>query len=128
MKTKIFFIFILFFIYVKSYPIRITKSLPDKTYGYYKMVTPEITTDEKFLLIKAKRNEQQDLLDNIFSDPNLYISVDEQQPTDIKHTWSSKRFGDETISISGVYINPFQNFYIGIFSYLTLEVYPIKKE
>ena len=115
MKTKIFFIFILFFIFIKSYPIKITKSLPSKTYGYYKMVIPEITTNEKFLLIKAKRNEQQDLLDNIFSDPNLYISTIYEKPDQNHYTWSSSRFGDEIISIDSKFIESNMNLYISVY-------------
>lgn len=52
------------------------KSLPDKSYAYFKLKIPEITPNiSKFLLIEARRNAEQDLFDNVFSDPNLYIST-----------------------------------------------------
>ena len=68
------------------------------------MVIPKITTNEKFLLIKAKRNEQQDLLDNIFSDPILYISTVYEKPDPNHYTWSSSKFGNEIINIDSKYI------------------------
>ena len=52
------------------------KSLPDKSYAYFKLKIPEITANiSQFLLIEARRNAEQDLFDNVFSDPNLYIST-----------------------------------------------------
>jgi hypothetical protein len=50
--------------------------LPDKSYAYFKLKIPEITANiSQFLLIEARRNAEQDLFDNVLSDPNLYIST-----------------------------------------------------
>jgi hypothetical protein len=66
------------------------------------------------IVIELEPDPSLDDVNNIVSDPNLYISLDEPHPTTTVHTWSSNRFGDETISIGGAYINPFQYYYIGV--------------
>ena len=91
-------------------------SLPDKTYAYYKLKLPELTSGEsKFLLFEARRNEEQDFLDNVYSDPNLYISTTEIYPGPNQHTWSRSRFGDEIISINKNYVKSGADFYISIY-------------
>ena len=50
--------------------------LHPKSYAYYSLLLPDNITDAEstdYLLVEARRNEDQDLLDNIYSDPNLYI-------------------------------------------------------
>ena len=121
-NQKYLFIFInlLFFIYCGNNIIDIKLNevkkgtLKNNEYEYYKLTLPEDINKNNQIVFELEPNPNLDSINNIISDPNLYISVDEQRPTDINHAWSSKRFGDETISISGAYINPFQNFYIGI--------------
>jgi hypothetical protein len=121
-NQKYLFIFInlLFFIYCGNNIIDIKLNevkkgtLKNNEYEYYKLTLPEDINKNSQIVFELEPNPNLDSINNIISDPNLYISVDEQLPTDINHAWSSKRFGDETISISGAYINPFQNFYIGI--------------
>ena len=94
----------------------IKDSLPDKTYAYYKLKLPVFNEDEtKFLLVEARRNEEQDFLDNVFSDPNLYISTTEIYPGPNQNTWSSNRFGDEIISINQNYVKSGALFYISIY-------------
>ena len=91
-------------------------SLADKTYVYYSLKLPQLNSvDSKFLLIEARRNEEQDFLDNIFSDPNLYISTTETYPGPNKNTWSSNRFGDEIISINQNHVKSGSTFYISIY-------------
>ena len=94
----------------------IKRSLPDKSYDYYKLILPHLDLENsQFLLIEARRNEAQDFLDNIYSDPNLYISQYEIRPSADKNTWSSNRFGDEIISINQKYVNSYSVFYISVF-------------
>ena len=91
-------------------------SLSDKSYSYFSLKLPELKTDEsQFLLIEARRNVEQDFLDNIFSDPNIYISTTEMKPGPEKNTWSSIRFGDEIISINQNYVKTGSVFYISIY-------------
>ena len=91
-------------------------SLPDKSYGYYRIKLPDMQTNSsKFLLFEARRNVEQDLLDNVFSDPNLYISLDDHTPSPSSNTWSSSRFGDEIISIDKKYVKSGTEFYISVF-------------
>ena len=91
-------------------------SLPDKSYSYYTLqlskLKPEVS---EFLLIEARRNVEQDYLDNIFSDPNIYISTTEKKPGPEKNTWSSSKFGDEIISINRNYVKNDTAFYISIY-------------
>ena len=91
-------------------------SLPDKTYGYYRIKLPDMQTNSsKFLLFEARRNVEQDLLDNVFSDPNLYISLIDHMPSPVSNTWSSSRFGDEIISIDKKYVKSNTIFYLSVF-------------
>ena len=82
-------------------------SLPDKSYGYYRIKLPNFKVNiPQFLLFEVRRNVEQDLLDNIFSDPNLYISLTEMYPSPLSNTWSSSRFGDEiSIIIINIMLN-----------------------
>lgn len=92
------------------------KSLPDKSYAYFKLKIPQITANiSQFLLIEARRNVEQDLFDNVFSDPNLYISTIDQNPSPSSNTWSSGRFGDEIISIDHKYVKSGALFYISVY-------------
>ena len=91
-------------------------SLPDKSYGYYRIKLPNFKVNiPQFLLFEARRNVEQDLLDNIFSDPNLYISLTEMYPSPVNNTWSSSRFGDEIISIGKKYVNSRAFFYVSVY-------------
>ena len=91
-------------------------SLPDKSYSYYRLKIPDMKTNtSEFLLFEARRNEEQDLLDNVFSDPNLYISTTNPNPSPSSNTWSSSRFGDEIISIDQKYVKSGTFFYIAIY-------------
>jgi len=91
-------------------------SLPDKSYGYYRIKLPNFKVNiPQFLLFEARRNVEQDLLDNIFSDPNLYISLTEMYPSPLSNTWSSSRFGDEIISIGHKYVNSGAFFYVSVY-------------
>ena len=66
-------------------------SLQDKTYMYYKLKLPILDrNDKKFLLFEARRNEEQDFLDNIFSDPNIYISTKQVYPGPNENTFSQE--------------------------------------
>ena len=83
MKAFIFKVFVLFILINISLSDtieiklneKIKNSLSDQTYIYYKLIIPElpkIRIRRKFLLIEARKNEEQDFLDNIFSD-QIYI-------------------------------------------------------
>ena len=124
---KISFIFITIFLLTilnlsYSAPIEfslnqaIKSSLPDKSYGYYKLKIPKIKTSfSPFLIIEARRNVEQDIFDNVFSDPNLYISLSDPNPSPSSNTWSSSRFGDEIISIDQKYVKSGAIFYISVY-------------
>ena len=91
-------------------------SLSDKSYKYYRIKLPELKSNtSQFLLFEARRNTDQDLLDNVFSDPNLYISQTEVYPSPTSNTWSSSRFGDEIISIDRKYVKSGAFFYVSIY-------------
>ena len=90
-------------------------ALQNNEYDYYKLTLSNEIEKDNYLIFELKQNKILDSISNIFSDPNLYISIEEKYPDDIKNTWSSKRFGDETISISSNFLKSKQSFYIGIF-------------
>ena len=94
----------------------VKSSLSDKSYKYYRIKLPELKSNtSQFLLFEARRNVDQDLLDNVFSDPNLYISLTEVYPGPTSNTWSSSRFGDEIISIDRKYVKSGAFFYVSIY-------------
>ena len=92
--------------------------LHPKSYAYYSLslnVNISDTENNDYLLVEVRRNEEQDLLDNIYSDPNLYISTIHTQPGPNANEWSSNRFGDEIISINKLNTYANQIFYISIY-------------
>ena len=89
-------------------------SLTDGESDYFKITLPEDVDKNGTLVFELEPSTYLDSLNDIVSDPNLYISVNENHPNELKHTWASNRFGGEVISIGGPYINPFQFFYIGV--------------
>ena len=92
--------------------------LHPKSYAYYSLslnVNISDTENNDYLLVEVRRNEEQDLLDNIYSDPNLYISTIHSQPGPNANEWSSNRFGDEIISINKLNTYANQIFYISIY-------------
>ena len=66
------------------------------------------------LIIELKPNPKLDLINNIISDPNLYISTTEKNPSIDKYTFKSEYFGDETISISPKNLSSKKTFYISV--------------
>ena len=118
--STIFFLTIIKLIICSPTPIdlnQVYKSyLSDNSYSYLKLVIPETASNNtQFLLIEARRNVEQDFLDNVFSDPNLYISETETYPGPNKNTWSGNKFGDEIISINQYYVKPGAQFYIAVY-------------
>ena len=126
MSKNLYFLYFLFIFFLinksKSSPAVITLNqtfqgyLQPKSYAYYSLSLKDIETQNTdFLLIEVRRNKEQDILDNIYSDPNLYVSNIHSYPGPNKNEWSSNRFGDEIISINK--INSFSNktFYISIY-------------
>ena len=124
MGFKIFSIIILCIslFFSHSDPIDITvgheikNSLADKSYSYFRFIVPEMKEKEKkFLLMEVRRNEPLDLIDNIYSDPNLYISTEFEKP-DVNHnSWSCSRFGDEIISLDSKYMISGAIFYVSVY-------------
>ena len=124
MGFKIFSIIILCISLFLSHsdPIDITigreikNSLADKSYSYFRFIVPEMKEKEKkFLLMEVRRNEPLDLIDNIYSDPNLYISTEFEKP-DVNHnSWSCSRFGDEIISLDSKYMISGAIFYVSVY-------------
>jgi hypothetical protein len=81
---------------------------------FYKITLPVDVDRGGQVIFEVESNPTLDRINNIVSDPNLYISIDEQHPTDLKNMWSSNRFGDETITLGPQYCNPNQYFFIGV--------------
>jgi len=83
-------------------------------FDFYKITFPNEVDKSGQIVFELEPNIVLDGINNIVSDPNLYISIDEQHPTDTKNTWASSRFGEETITLGPQYINPRQYFHIGV--------------
>ena len=90
-------------------------SLAAGTGAYYYFEVPDNSTDY-YLMVKVTPNSDLDAFDNIFSDPNLYISTTNKFPSNHHNAeWYSQRFGDEIITIDNKYVKPKTMFYIGVF-------------
>ena len=89
-------------------------SLRNNEYDYYTLTIPKDYSIDNHLIIELEANRNLDAVNNILSDPNLYISTIEKMPSDIENTWKSDRFGDETISISPSFLSPLKKFYISV--------------
>ena len=91
-------------------------SLNSKEHSYYEITIPSnITAKSKFLLITLIPNTELDRLDNIFSDPNIYISKKEKYPNEKNAEWKSEKYGDDIISIHSDNIIPNDKFYINVY-------------
>ena len=89
-------------------------SLKNDEYDYYNLTLPSELNEESHLIIETEPNPQLDLINNIMSDPNLYISTTYEKPSIDKYNWKSERFGDEVISINPKYLSPQKIFFISV--------------
>ena len=89
-------------------------SLAADEYDFYKLTLPPEIDRNSQLIFELDADTEYDTKYGMKSDPNMYISVDEINPTYLKHTWSCTRFGNEIIALNGPYLFPFQYFHIGI--------------
>ena len=121
-KTKTFILILFFFTLIScTYDIKQLElnevkygALKNDEYDYYKITLPNTVEKGGQIIFEVEANQKLDSINNIVSDPNLYISIDEPHPDYLKHTWSSNRFGDETITLGAQYLNPYQYFHIGV--------------
>ena len=90
-------------------------TLRDNEYDYYSLNLPDSFYKDSHLVVELEPNKELDLLNKIVSDPNIYMSLSEQNPDATKHTWKSQRFGDETIALSTLNVMPSQKFYISVY-------------
>ena len=121
--TPIKFIFFILCVFSQIYskemlilPLNEVKygSLRNNEYDYYTLTLPKKFDNDNHLIIELEANKNLDIVNNILSDPNLYISMTEKMPSNIENTWKSDRFGDETISISPSFLNSSKEFYISV--------------
>ena len=89
-------------------------SLKNEEYDYYILTLPDNIESENHLIIELEPNPSLDAINNIISDPNLYISTSEKRPSMNDNMWKSERFGDEIISINPSYLAPKKDFYIAV--------------
>ena len=119
----IFFLLIIFFILVSSsnnlIELEINQikrgSLKNNEYDYYILTLPSKFDKESYLIVELEPYKNLDDINNIISDPNLYISMTEKKPSILSNTWKSERFGDETICINPSYLNPQESFYLAVY-------------
>ena len=81
---------------------------------FYKITLPNDIELGCQVIFNVESNPTLDKINNIVSDPNLYISTDDQHPNDLRNMWSSNRFGDETITLGSKHCVPLHFFYIGV--------------
>ena len=89
-------------------------SLTTNEYDYFVLNIPNVYSEDANLIIELEPNQYLDRINNIVSDPNLYISKTVKMPSVTENTWKSERFGDETILIGSADLSPSQQFYISV--------------
>ena len=89
-------------------------SLKNDEYDYYELTLPENIEKDNHLIFELEPNPQLDSINNIISDPNIYISTTNKNPDTYLYNWKSERFGDEIISISPINLSPSKVFYISV--------------
>jgi hypothetical protein len=62
-------------------------TLKDNEYDYYTLALPSEYDRDSHLIIELEPNKELDSLNNIISDPNLYISTTEKKPNIAVSTW-----------------------------------------
>ena len=89
-------------------------ALKNGEYDFYKINLPNEVEQGCQVIFKLESQKALDRINNIVSDPNLYVSTVESHPTNLKSMWSSNRFGDEAITLGPQYCNPNLFYYIGV--------------
>ena len=89
-------------------------SLRTNEYDYYFLTLPNEYDINSNLIVELEPNKELDSINNIVSDPNLYISNTVKMPNINQNTWKCERFGDETVLIDSSSLSPSQNYYISV--------------
>ena len=119
---NISFIIYLFFLHLISKSneqqeitkIEINKTINNKLsknkFAYYSLeIINETAHEEDYLIITLEHNSNE-----IFSDPNMYISDTEKYPSSENFNWSSTKYGNDIITIHNRYIKKGKIFYISV--------------
>ena len=88
---------------------KIRSSLNDEGNNLYYLTLGNIEEGTQ-LVVEVEPNPNIDIIDNIISDPNLFISYD----GDFANSWTSKSYGDEIVSISSQYLLPNRTLHINV--------------
>ena len=93
-------------------------SIPeDDGYDYYYLNIPSSVRPNKTVLtftIKANQPTSEEG-DELFSDPDVYISLIHSKPNRTNSEWFSERYGSDILSISKNFIEPNKTFYIAVY-------------
>ena len=93
-------------------------SIPeDDGYDYYYLNIPSTVRPNKTVLtftIKANQPTSEEG-DELFSDPDVYISLIHSKPNRTNSEWFSERYGSDILSISKNFIQPNKTFYIAVY-------------
>ena len=113
------YLFILYLISKSNEQQEITKIEINKTingelsknkFAYYSLeIIKDATHPEDYLIIKLEHNSNE-----IFSDPNMYISDTEKYPSPQNFNWSCTKYGNDIITIHNTYIKKGKIFYISV--------------
>ena len=90
-------------------------SLSNDSYHYYELQLPQdlSISSENYLLLTLKQNFELDFLEQIVSNPFIYISQEIEQPNKSNNKWNNENFGKKIISINSKYLK--SKFYISIY-------------
>ena len=93
-------------------------SIPiDDGYDYYYLTLPStIRSNTTVLTFTIKANQpSSEEGDELFSDPDIYISLLHSKPNRTYSEWFSERYGSDILSISKNYVEPNKTFYISVY-------------
>ena len=96
-------------------------SLDDNSYHFYKLTLNLIDNiNTKILILRVDEDKSNEIDDNskfYFSDPDLYVSQENEYPKNEEtSTWYCNEFGNDIVAISKENINSYNNtFYISVY-------------
>ena len=105
----------------------------DNSFDFYELVLPRKIPSDNILVITARENKIMIENEEIFSDPDIYISKKNINPKGRKESdWHSETFGNDIITIPSKEIKVFKRLYLSLFcekkcryklkAYLTKEI------
>ena len=89
----------------------------DNSYNYYELKIPKKVANDNILVFTVKQSFKNiKINEEIFSDPNIYISKSNQNPSNREEAdWYSEQYGNDILTIPRYALDKNEIFYIGLY-------------